>query len=88
MPDPLHDEFNENWPSGRTNHYWFDLNRDWLVTQQPESVGRATDLRRVVPAAAADDPASVIATLVAILAGLSTLSRRKSAHFSAEQLKS
>ncbi|MFN0016025.1 MAG: M14 metallopeptidase family protein [Saprospiraceae bacterium] len=40
MPDPAHDEFNEPWPSGRTNHYWFDLNRDWLVTQQPESVGR------------------------------------------------
>ncbi len=40
MPDPLHDEFQEPWPGGRTNHYWFDLNRDWLVTQQPESVGR------------------------------------------------
>ncbi|MCM2302013.1 MAG: M14 family metallopeptidase [Flavobacteriaceae bacterium] len=30
-------EFNEVWPGGRTNHYWFDLNRDWLVIQQPES---------------------------------------------------
>ena len=40
MPDPAHDEFNESWPGGRTNHYWFDLNRDWLVTQQPESGGR------------------------------------------------
>ncbi|TNE50632.1 MAG: zinc carboxypeptidase [Bacteroidetes bacterium] len=40
MPDPAHDEFNEPWPGGRTNHYWFDLNRDWLVAQQPESVGR------------------------------------------------
>ena len=23
-------EFSENWPKGRTNHYWFDMNRDWL----------------------------------------------------------
>ena len=22
-------EHNEMWPKGRTNHYWFDLNRDW-----------------------------------------------------------
>ncbi len=28
------------WPGGRTNHYWFDLNRDWLLLQHPESVGR------------------------------------------------
>ena len=39
-PDPAGDEFNEPWPQGRTNHYGFDLNRDWLVTQQPESAGR------------------------------------------------
>jgi hypothetical protein len=32
-------EFNEAWPGGRTNHYWFDLNRDWLPTQHPESQG-------------------------------------------------
>ena len=30
----------EPWPGGRTNHYWFDLNRDWLVAQHPESQGR------------------------------------------------
>ena len=29
-------EFNETWPRGRTNHYWFDLNRDWLAAQHPE----------------------------------------------------
>lgn len=39
-PDPAGDEFNEHWPRGRTNHYGFDLNRDWLVAQQPETVGR------------------------------------------------
>ena len=33
-------EFSEVWPYGRTNHYWFDLNRDWLVGQMPESKGR------------------------------------------------
>jgi Zinc carboxypeptidase len=33
-------EFNEPWPRGRTNHYWFDLNRDWMPQQLPESKGR------------------------------------------------
>ncbi|MCY7327146.1 MAG: M14 family metallopeptidase [Saprospiraceae bacterium] len=39
-PDPVADEFNEPWPRGRYNHYFFDLNRDWLVAQQPETPGR------------------------------------------------
>jgi hypothetical protein len=30
-------EHNENWPRGRTNHYWFDLNRDWFLAINPES---------------------------------------------------
>lgn len=29
-------EFNPPAPSSRSNHYWFDLNRDWLVATQPE----------------------------------------------------
>lgn len=33
-------EYDEAWPGGRTNHYWFDLNRDWLPVQHPESQGR------------------------------------------------
>ncbi|MDB4438952.1 M14 family zinc carboxypeptidase, partial [bacterium] len=33
-------EFNEVWPGGRTNHYWFDLNRDWLFNIHPSSKGR------------------------------------------------
>ncbi len=33
-------ELNEWWPGGRFNHYYFDLNRDWLYTQHPESKGR------------------------------------------------
>ncbi|MEZ4857175.1 MAG: M14 family metallopeptidase, partial [Flavobacteriaceae bacterium] len=36
-PDPNDREYNEVWPGGRTNHYWFDLNRDWLPAQLPES---------------------------------------------------
>jgi hypothetical protein len=42
-------EHNEPWPSGRTNHYWFDLNRDWLVAQQPESKARITSFHRWKP---------------------------------------
>ena len=36
-PDSNDREFDENWPKGRTNHYWFDMNRDWLPVQLPES---------------------------------------------------
>ena len=40
VSDPASREFSEVWPYGRTNHYWFDLNRDWLVAQHPESQAR------------------------------------------------
>lgn len=33
-------QFHEMWPGGRTNHYWFDLNRDYLLLVHPESRGR------------------------------------------------
>jgi len=33
-------EHNQPWPRGRTNHYLFDMNRDWLPVTQPESNGR------------------------------------------------
>lgn len=36
VADPLDREHNEIWPSGRVNHYWFDLNRDWLPLAQVE----------------------------------------------------
>ena len=36
-PDPNDREYREGWPGGRTNHYWFDMNRDWLPVQLPES---------------------------------------------------
>lgn len=32
-----HAEHNGTWPRGRTNHYWFDLNRQWIARTQPES---------------------------------------------------
>jgi len=32
-------EHDEPWPGGRTNHYYFDLNRDWLALTQPETRG-------------------------------------------------
>ena len=38
--DPMEAEHNEAWPRGRTNHYWFDLNRDWLLAVHPESRGK------------------------------------------------
>ncbi|MDN3596679.1 M14 family metallopeptidase [Zunongwangia endophytica] len=38
--DPQDREYDEVWPGGRTNHYWFDLNRDWLPAQLPESRAR------------------------------------------------
>ena len=41
-PDPNSWEFSEPWPGGRTNHYWFDLNRDYIMLQHPESRGRVS----------------------------------------------
>ncbi|GAA5025448.1 peptidase M14 [Marivirga lumbricoides] len=40
VTDPNDREFNEVWPGGRTNHYWFDMNRDWLPAQLVESQNR------------------------------------------------
>ncbi|MDO9262185.1 MAG: M14 family zinc carboxypeptidase, partial [Flavobacteriaceae bacterium] len=48
-PDPNDREFNEIWPGGRTNHYWFDLNRDWLAAQQPESKVRIKSYHQWYP---------------------------------------
>lgn len=47
--DPDHREHRETWPGGRTNHYWFDLNRDWVLLQQPESRNRVATLSRWRP---------------------------------------
>lgn len=39
-PDPNAAEHREGWPSGRFNHYLFDLNRDWFFLTQRETVAR------------------------------------------------
>ncbi len=44
-----HKEHTEAWPYGRTNHYWFDLNRDWLLLTHPESRGRIAAYHRWKP---------------------------------------
>jgi len=48
-PDPNDMEHNETWPGGRFNHYWFDLNRDWLVAQLPESQARIAKFQQWKP---------------------------------------
>ncbi len=40
VSDPIDAEHNEAWPRGRTNHYWYDLNRDWLPLAHVESQAR------------------------------------------------
>ncbi len=40
VSDNIDAEHTEMWPRGRTNHYWFDLNRDWLLGINPESRGK------------------------------------------------
>ena len=49
VADPQHREHREGWPNGRTNHYWFDLNRDWLLAQHPESQARLKSFHRFHP---------------------------------------
>ena len=42
-------EYDEVWPGGRTNHYWFDMNRDWLPVQLPESRARINTFHKWMP---------------------------------------
>ncbi|WP_460219474.1 M14 family metallopeptidase [Psychroserpens sp. MEBiC05023] len=48
-PDPNDREYREVWPGGRTNHYWFDMNRDWLPVQLPESRVRIASFHKWLP---------------------------------------
>ena len=48
-PDPNDREYHEVWPGGRTNHYWFDMNRDWLPVQLPESRARIASFHKWYP---------------------------------------
>ncbi|WP_082422406.1 M14 family zinc carboxypeptidase [Aquimarina longa] len=47
--DPQDREYHEIWPGGRTNHYWFDMNRDWLPVQLPESRARIKTFHQWYP---------------------------------------
>ncbi len=47
--DPQDREYREVWPGGRTNHYWFDMNRDWLPVQLPESRARIATFHKWYP---------------------------------------
>ena len=38
-----------DWPYGRTNHYYFDLNRDWFYLTQPETQGRVALINKWRP---------------------------------------
>jgi hypothetical protein len=49
VSDPNSREFNEVWPGGRFNHYWFDLNRDWLPAVHVESRNRLEWFQRWKP---------------------------------------
>lgn len=42
-------EHQQLWLRGRQNHYWFDLNRDWLLLQHPESRARINAYQRWMP---------------------------------------
>ncbi len=48
-PDNNEREYHEVWPGGRTNHYWFDMNRDWLPVQLPESRARIKTFHNWLP---------------------------------------
>ena len=47
--DRVSNEHNEPWPSGRPNHYLFDLNRDWAWLTQVESKQRITLYNQWLP---------------------------------------
>lgn len=52
--DRLSAEHDEPWPGGRTNHYLFDLNRDWFILSQPETRGRVAAVQEWYPVAYVD----------------------------------
>ena len=49
VADPVSRQHVQGWPEGRTNHYWFDLNRDWLPLVNPESRARIVEYHRWLP---------------------------------------
>ena len=49
VSDPQARGFNEAWPGARTNHYLFDMNRDYIPLVNPESEGRIKELLHWLP---------------------------------------
>ncbi|MDP2088058.1 MAG: M14 family metallopeptidase [Flavobacteriaceae bacterium] len=47
-------EHNERWPGGRPNHYFFDLNRDWVWATQTETKNRIKLYQQWMPHVHAD----------------------------------
>ena len=47
--EPLAAEHDEPWPGGRSNHYLFDLNRDWFAQAHPETRGRVRTMLEWMP---------------------------------------
>ncbi len=48
-PDPSAREHSEPWPGSRTNHYYFDLNRDWAWQTQIETKQRVAVYHQWMP---------------------------------------
>ena len=48
-PDPSAREHTEPWPSGRPNHYYYDLNRDWAWQTQIETQQRIVAYHKWMP---------------------------------------
>ncbi|MEO1656514.1 MAG: M14 family zinc carboxypeptidase [Pseudomonadota bacterium] len=53
VTDPSHEQ-HQLWTEARTNHYWLDLNRQWLLTTQPESRAWVTAWHRWKPQVTGD----------------------------------
>jgi hypothetical protein len=49
QPEPVASERVEPWPSGRFNHYGFDLNRDWFLQSQAETQAKVAAYLRWRP---------------------------------------
>jgi hypothetical protein len=53
-PDKNSWEHNQGWPGSRTNHYMFDLNRDWIWQTQTETQQRLALYNQFMPQVHAD----------------------------------
>ncbi|MDP1569434.1 MAG: M14 family zinc carboxypeptidase [Vicinamibacterales bacterium] len=52
--EPAAAERDEPWPGGRSNHYLFDLNRDWFPLNHPETQGKVAFLLDWLPQVVVD----------------------------------